>query len=188
MYHRKVLIIDDLRVPLAKARGLFLKMDGPASMPVESDQAKVLRILQNLVLNALKYTECGGVMELRQPVADQLTDNWMFCIHDTGPGLDGDPGASPLARKIHESTQSAQAAEQSHPEDITAARVAKAPTLPCLAEEPPASEIPGEGVGLSIAKRLCELLDASLELETSPDKGSTFRVMLPRQYEAEEKS
>jgi signal transduction histidine kinase len=46
----------------------------------------------------------------------------------------------------------------------------------------PESQQPGEGVGLSIVKRLCELLDASLELETSPGKGSTFRVVLPRHY------
>jgi signal transduction histidine kinase len=31
-------------------------------------------------------------------------------------------------------------------------------------------------------KRLCEVLDASLELETSPGKGSTFRVVLSRHY------
>jgi len=37
----------------------------------------------------------------------------------------------------------------------------------------------GEGIGLSIVKRLCELLDASLELETAPGAGTTFRVVLP---------
>ncbi len=170
--------------PLARARNLYLKMQGPASMPVEGDQAKVQRILQNLLLNALKYTERGGVTVLWKPVADHLTDNWMFCIQDTGPGLDDDPDTAPLAHQIHESTQTAQAAEESHPEDLTAADIAKAPTLPSQSEAPPAGEIPGEGVGLSIVKRLCELLDASLELETSPGKGSTFRVILPRQYEA----
>jgi signal transduction histidine kinase len=169
--------------PLAQARGLFLKIDGPASMPVEGDQAKVQRILQNLLLNALKYTVGGGVTVLWEPVADPLTDNWMFCVQDTGPGLDDDPLAAPLAQKIHESTQSAQAAEESHPEDITTADLAKAPTLTSQSHPPRASEIPGEGVGLSIVKRLCELLDASLELETSPGKGSTFRVTLPR-YDA----
>ena len=46
----------------------------------------------------------------------------------------------------------------------------------------PLSQVPGEGVGLSIVKRLCEILDASLELETSPGEGSIFRVILPRQY------
>ena len=65
---------------------------------------------------------------------------------------------------------------------VTAADIAKAPTLSSLSESQPASEVPGEGVGLSIVKRLCELLDASLELETSPGKGSTFRVILPRYY------
>jgi signal transduction histidine kinase len=40
----------------------------------------------------------------------------------------------------------------------------------------------GEGIGLSIVKRLCELLDASLELETAPGSGSTFRVAFPRSY------
>jgi two-component sensor histidine kinase len=38
----------------------------------------------------------------------------------------------------------------------------------------------GEGIGLSIVKRLCELLDASLELETSEGSGTTFRVVFPR--------
>ncbi|MGZ4808467.1 MAG: ATP-binding protein, partial [Thermoanaerobaculia bacterium] len=44
------------------------------------------------------------------------------------------------------------------------------------------SQQPGEGVGLSIVKRLCELLDASLELATKPGQGTTFRVILPRSY------
>lgn len=96
--------------------------------------------------------------------------------------MNDDPDADPLAKQIQESTQTAQAAEESHPEDTTTADMAKAPTLASQSDEPPASEIPGEGVGLSIVKRLCELLDGSLELETSPGKGSTFRVILPRYY------
>ena len=40
----------------------------------------------------------------------------------------------------------------------------------------------GEGIGLSIVKRLCELLDATLELETASGKGTTFRVVFPRRY------
>ncbi|PKL75638.1 MAG: ATPase, partial [Candidatus Melainabacteria bacterium HGW-Melainabacteria-1] len=44
------------------------------------------------------------------------------------------------------------------------------------------SEQAGEGIGLSIVKRLCEVLEASLELESSAGKGSTFRVTLPRRY------
>ena len=168
--------------PLAEARGLFLKMDGPDTMMVHGDQAKVQRILQNLLLNALKYTKRGGVTVLWKPVADTLTDSWMFCVQDTGPGLSDNPEDAPLAHQIHEATQTAQAAEQTHPEDLTKGDVAKAPTLSSRTESAPAIETPSEGVGLSIVKRLCELLNASLELETSPSRGSTFRVMLPRQY------
>jgi len=40
----------------------------------------------------------------------------------------------------------------------------------------------GEGIGLSIVKRLCELLDATLELETALGAGTTFRVVLPCAY------
>jgi signal transduction histidine kinase len=37
---------------------------------------------------------------------------------------------------------------------------------------------------LSIVKRLCELLDASMELESHPGRGTTFRVIFPRHYSA----
>lgn len=174
--------------PLAKARGLFLKMAGPASMEVEGDQAKVRRILQNLLINALKYTERGGVTVLWEPVSDHPTDNWMFCIQDTGPGLHQASNATPLSYQIQASTESAQAAEQSDHDDTTPANTAKAETLPSQSEAPIGCGTPGEGVGLSIVKRLCELLDASLELETSLGKGTTFRVIFPRCYSATPKN
>jgi len=169
--------------PLAQARGLYLKMDGPESLLVEGDAGKIQRILQNLLLNALKYTQRGGVTVLWKDVAaDRETNNWMFCVQDTGPGLD-DGQDAPMARQIYEATQTAQAAEELHPEQATAGDSAIAPTLPAESETLPSSHVPGEGVGLSIVKRLCELLDASLELQTSPGEGSTFRVILPCQYE-----
>jgi two-component sensor histidine kinase len=45
-----------------------------------------------------------------------------------------------------------------------------------------APQQPGEGLGLSIVKRLCELLDASLEMASSAETGTTLRVVLPRHY------
>ena len=40
----------------------------------------------------------------------------------------------------------------------------------------------GEGIGLSIVKRLCELLDATVEMESKPGEGTTVRVLFPRSY------
>ncbi|MDB6004307.1 MAG: Two-component hybrid sensor and regulator [Prosthecobacter sp.] len=188
--HRKVagfdagvLMVDfcELSLPLAQARGLYLKMQGPDSMRVHGDRAKIQRILQNLLLNALKYTQSGGVTVIWGPGKDAETHDWMFCVQDTGPGLVAGPSA-PLARQLYEATQTAHAADDIHAQDRTAGDLANAPTVPSQSTTLPASQLPGEGVGLSIVKRLCELLDASLELETSPGAGSTFRVVLPRQY------
>lgn len=162
---------------LAEARGLFLKMDGPATFPVYGDQAKVRRILQNLLLNALKYTRRGGVRVLWGNLSGDNSRNWMFCVQDTGPGLD-DGSDAPLARQLHEATQAANSVESAQVGDKSEG-AASAPTLPAQSETLPPCQIPGEGVGLSIVKRLCELLDATLELETSPGSGSTFRVILP---------
>jgi signal transduction histidine kinase len=49
---------------------------------------------------------------------------------------------------------------------------------PAPATQPP----PGAGIGLSMVKRRCELLDASLEAAGAAETGTTFRVVLPRQY------
>ncbi len=189
--HRKVAAFDasvlltdfcETSLALAEARGLYLKMSGPESLQVHGDRAKVQRILQNLLLNALKYTQSGGVTVIWGAGKSQDTQEWMFCVQDTGPGLDAGPGA-PLARQLYEATQTAHAAEDIHALENTAGDMPAAPTLPAQSTTLPASQLPGEGVGLSIVKRLCELLDASLELETSPGKGSTFRVVLPLRYD-----
>lgn len=41
----------------------------------------------------------------------------------------------------------------------------------------------GEGVGLAVVKRLCELLGASIELESSPGRGTTVQIAFPLRYE-----
>jgi signal transduction histidine kinase len=164
----------------ATDRGLFLKMDGPRTLPVEGDKTKVLRILQNLLLNAIKYTPRGGVSVTWGLDNGRDTDRWTFSVQDTGPGID-ENGAAPLAQELHDATKAADDATEANTDRRR--DIAPAATLPSASEALPPSQQPGEGVGLSIVKRLCELLDAGLELATKPGQGSTFRVILPRSYD-----
>ncbi len=168
----------------AKERNLFLESVGPESFMVEGDSVKIQRIAQNLLLNAIKYTEKGGVKVGWSEVAPQTYERWIMYVQDTGPGFE-DGSVTPLAQVIKKSTEEVQVVDQAAEnagQDSTF--VAPAPVLSSESKHRPDYQPPGEGIGLSIVKKLCELLDASLELETERGKGSTFRVIFPRHYEA----
>jgi signal transduction histidine kinase len=159
--------------PLAQQRGLFLRAEGPESLPVEGDAPKVQRIAQNLVLNALNVTQRGGLCLQWAERNASGAAQWLLCVQDTGPGFQAASPAAPLADAVLEATAEAQQAESG---------VAPAPTLGSQSDPDTPRESAGEGIGLSIVKRLCELLDASLEMETAPGAGTTFRVVFPRHY------
>lgn len=160
---------------LAGEKGLFLHSEGPQSLVVEGDAAKVRRIAQNLLINALKYTSQGGVVVSWQTVSK---DQWSFSVSDSGPGLSRS-SAAPLANKIAQATDSAQEIGSQTPGDMSTRRLPLAGAQ--VATDSPHSQS-GEGIGLSIVRRLCELLDATIELETGAGRGSTFCVTLPRCY------
>jgi signal transduction histidine kinase len=167
---------------LADARGLYLKAHGPTSLRVEGDLVRVGRIAQNLLLNALKYTSEGGVSITWQ---EHEGDQWILCVQDTGPGFDSST-AAPLARKLEEATEVAYEIEgisneiANPPQEIEPEESkSEANIIPA----PPAElSAHGEGIGLSIVKRLCELLEATLELDSKAGVGTTFRVIFPRHY------
>ncbi len=167
----------------ARARGLFLATEGPPALLVEGDAVKTRRIAQNLVLNALKFTERGGVKVTWQEHDAAGAQQWILCVQDTGPGFQTE-AAAPLAYALEQATQEAHAVEERDLGDGAVAETAPAPTLASQSERKPMASATGEGIGLSIVKRLCDLLDASLELETESGRGSTFRVTFPRRYEA----
>ena len=91
----------------------------------------------------------------------------------------------PLQRALKRATEEAQQVEeQAAPLDKRESEnLDPAPTLTSRSPNESSRDLGGEGIGLSIVKRLCELLDASLELETSPGAGTTFRVIFPRHYQ-----
>ena len=153
-------LCDDLR-PVAEAKKLYLKALGVATLPVEGDAIKVRRIAQNLLLNALKYTESGGVLVSWGDTVARDDGRWVLTIEDTGPGFHAGPGA-PLVSAL-----SATPGE---------------PLVEPDEDARPVHQSHGEGLGLAIVKRLSEILNATLELETEPGKGTTVRVLVPMGY------
>ena len=94
--HREVSAFDAAAVlrelcerlqPAAEERGLFLRTSGPDTLPVEGDAVKVQRIVQNLLLNGLKYTSRGGVTVSWGDSRQNDVHRWMVCVTDTGPGF-----------------------------------------------------------------------------------------------------
>lgn len=163
----------------AAERGLRLDADGPLTWVVEGDAIKVRRVAQNLLSNALRYTRKGSVCVRWGASAADDGRRWMLSVEDTGPGLHAGPGA-PLSGAMEIATAEAKLlaggdAAGQHDSGPDTAQAS-------LRDERPAHPQAGEGVGLSIVKRLCELLDATVELESAPATGTTFRVLFPRRY------
>jgi signal transduction histidine kinase len=164
----------------AQERNLYLRFEGPA-LWVESDPVKTRRITQNLVINAIKYTRQGGVTVSWGARNGGDAERWFLQVEDTGPGFHAGPG-SQLAGALKEATaQARQIATDATLGEVTHADGALA-DAPQRDDRHAVRQTAGEGLGLSIVKRLCELLDATVELESKIDVGTTFRILLPRQY------
>ena len=170
---------------LAAERGLQLEAAGAEALPVEGDAVKVRRIVQNLVLNALRYTDQGFVRVSWELNESAEPRQWHLRVQDTGRGFALGVG-QPLARALQDATAESRQIDESRTDDR--------PDGGFSSEFSGRSRSPsdlnarqveggGEGVGLSIVKRLCELLDATLELDSTPGEGSTFRVIFPCTYD-----
>jgi len=139
-------LFDRLRMdlePEAFERGLRLRFM-PTPLYLFSDPVLVERILRNLVANALRYTQAGGVVVGARRRGDAASIE----VWDTGIGIP--PGQQD--RVFEEFYQLAN---------------------------PERSSKKGLGLGLSIVKRLANLLAAPVRLRSVPGKGSVFRVRLP---------
>lgn len=163
--------------PRVQEKGLSLRTEGPASLPVEGDSTKIQRIFQNLALNAVKYTERGEITVRWDTTRETDIDRWLFRIEDTGPGMPDAPGG-PLAESLREATVTAKLTE----ELSTSPDVEPVPATGLTQPRQSTWQQPGEGVGLLIVKRLCELLQASLEIASEPGRGTVVQVVLPRTY------
>ncbi len=142
-------------------KGLALRNAIPSDLPerVCGDDQKLRQILLNLLGNACKYTEQGGItVHLDLPggnadvdggAADPGADRLMVCIRvaDTGSGI---PEAFQKVM-FEEFTRHAG----------------------------PSGATGGTGLGLAISARLCQLMGGTLGVESREGSGSVFTVLLP---------
>jgi K+-sensing histidine kinase KdpD len=133
---------------LATCRGIQLELRGPRQLLAESDALMVTRMVQNLMMNAISYTQAGGVA-LTWGACDDMPAGglWYFEIADLPC----------IASGINEPQSAAPS--------------------PAAAWTPDA----GEGIGLSIVKRLCGALGGRMQIVCKGTVRST-RIELPRRY------
>jgi PAS domain S-box-containing protein len=147
-----------------KARSLALALDSKVDpgVPdiVNSDESRIRQILTNLVGNALKFTERGGVTlevscargEPLEPGSKRRVARLFFSVKDTGIGI-------PADKLDHLFLPFSQV-------DTSTTR-----------------RRGGTGLGLIISKRLCELMGGTISVESRPAEGSTFRFSILTDFE-----
>lgn len=152
--------------PLAENRNLFLQAEGMQSFEVMSDPVKVQRILQNLIHNALKYTEEGGIYVTW---AQENESRWIMSVQDTGPGFASNSRTALLAEHLRPMILSTASHQES--------KMLQSPPTNNPAEKVQDSNMKeSEGLGLFIVKKICELMKATMDIESAQDKGTLVRI------------
>jgi two-component system, sensor histidine kinase RpfC len=138
--------------PQAQRKGIRLTLHVAATVPqrIGCDGRRLRQILTNLIGNAVKFTEAGGVAVdvSLLPATLQQQPRLLFRISDTGIGV----------------------APENHERIFD--RFAQA-------DESVNRRYGGTGLGLAITKSLVRLMGGSISLESRPGDGSTFSVELP---------
>ena len=151
---------------LVSEKGLSLSLVMGAALPrIRTDPTHLRQILVNLLGNAVKYTNEGGIV-IRTRLVDSLPDSgpapgdratsypatpWIgIQVIDTGIGIDPADQS-----RIFEEFEQIDAG----PRGKSAER--------------------GTGLGLAISRRLAALIGGMVELESEVGKGSTFTLWLP---------
>lgn len=157
--------------PEARKRGLVFRLEGAHRLPRRAggDPTRLRQILNNLLSNALKFTQAGSVtlriavratgspatrlLDASQPAPDG--GGWpndafeLVCeVIDTGPGMTPEQ----LGRLFHPFEQ----------------------LTPSVARS-----AGGTGLGLSISRELARVMGGDLSAESAPGEGATFRLALP---------
>ena len=149
------ILVDDISKIFSIAahnKGIDFGIDMVSTLPnyLILDESKIKQILINLIGNAIKFTEKGGVFVSiynSTNIADVSKMDLYFEVKDTGKGID----ESYLSKLFEPFTQ----------EDSRDTK-----------------EYEGTGLGLSIVKKLVDLYDGEITVESEVGVGSTFKVRL----------
>ena len=135
-------------LPQARQKNIELLYSNLTSpIYLQSDAGKCRHILQNLIANAVKFTEKGSV----QLATTQTDQGIEITITDTGIGI----AATDLLHIFEEFRQ---------------------------ADSSTSRRFGGTGLGLAIAKKYTVMLGGTIEVESTPDLGSKFTLVLPNQH------
>lgn len=131
-----------------RAKGLRLRLEGAASLPrgVRGDPMRLRQILNNLISNAVKFTQSGSVtVRLSAWEEDGGLHAVVFEVADTGPGMTADQ----VARLFTPFDQTADGVGALHG---------------------------GTGLGLAISRELVGLMGGRLTVRSRPGEGAAFTV------------
>ncbi len=146
--------------PLAEQKGLELIVDVAEGSPaaIVTDEQRLVQVLNNLLGNAVKFTDTGSVSLRIRPSTpeDRFVANSLrsaasvlaFEVRDTGIGIPDDK-----LMLIFEAFQQA---------DGTTSR-----------------KYGGTGLGLSISREIARLLGGEIQVRSTPEEGSAFTLYLP---------
>lgn len=144
--------VVDLFRARAEAKGISLRVDGGLDRAGWrlGDVRSLRQILANLLGNAVKFTETGGVLVTVVGSERDL----VIAVADTGPGI-----AAARRERLFEPFYTAD------PEARTAAGAARRHS--------------GTGLGLAISQGLARLQGGEIAVDSTPGQGACFTVRLP---------
>ncbi len=147
--------VTSVVLPLATKKGLDVRLEIPdGALAIVSDRRRVEQILLNLLNNAIKFTDRGGVTLAvaleREEGGDTANVGRLarMTVSDTGIGID----AQHLELIFEPFRQVDSGLQRQHE---------------------------GTGLGLAICRRLVGLLGGTISVASDRGKGSTFTVVLP---------
>jgi len=154
---------------LVSEKGLSLSLVMGAALPrIRTDPTHLRQILVNLLGNAVKYTNEGGIV-IRTKLVDSLPDSGPAPTPSQGDRA-AVPGTPWIGIQVIDTGIGIDPADQSRIfeefEQIDAGPRGNS------AER-------GTGLGLAISRRLAALIGGMVELESELGKGSTFTLWLP---------